>query len=93
MANRITQRKMVLQFLREKPTTFIPVYWFIGERHSDLMGWVLLSHRAPARLTELYQEGLIERKRIKGKTGAYYYSYRYLKPKPEVDENGQSSFF
>ena len=75
--NRITQRALVLQLLKERSPKFIPVWWFIGERLSSKLGWVFLSHRAPARLTELYQDGLLGRKRVKGKTGAYYFSYRY----------------
>lgn len=74
--SRITQRDMVLQLLTENPGVWLPVFWFIGERQTKEMGWVFLSHRAPARLTELFQEGLIERKDVKGKTGAHYYSYR-----------------
>lgn len=68
---------MVLQLLRERPNKHIPVWWFVGERHSRLFGWVLLSHKAPTRLSELYQDGLVDRKRVKGKSGAYYYSYKY----------------
>lgn len=75
--SRLTQRQKVLQLLKERPDTFIPVWWFIGERHSKELGWVFLSHRAPARLTELFQDGKIQRKRVKGKTGAYYYQYKY----------------
>jgi len=76
--SKLTQRKMVLQLLSETPGEFIPVWWFVGERYSSFwQKWLLLSHRAPARLTELYQDGLIDRKYVKGKTGAYYYSYKY----------------
>ena len=75
---RQTQKRLVLKLLMEHYPKFLPVWWFIGERHSEELGWVFLSHRAPARLTELFQEGYLERKRIKGKTGAYYYSYRFL---------------
>ena len=61
---RSTQRSIVLQLLREEPDKFIPVWWFMGEKHSKALGWVLLSHKAPTRLSELYQEGLVERKSL-----------------------------
>ena len=80
MDTRITQREMVLTLLREKREIndkFIPVWWFVGERLSSSLGkHILLSHRAPARLTELFQEGIAEREMVKGKSGAHYYSYR-----------------
>jgi hypothetical protein len=76
---RQTQRELIYTLLSEKPDEYLPVWWFIGEKYSKSLGkWVFLSHRGPARLTELYQEGLIDRKRVKGKTGAYYYSYKYV---------------
>lgn len=81
--NRITQRKLVLSYLKENRDRFVPVYEVIGEKHLEEYGWRLFSHRAPARLTELFQDGLIERKRVKGKTGAYYYSYKFKSREPE----------
>ena len=75
--SRLTQRKMVFQLLKENPTRYMPVWWFIGERETAKYGWVFLSHRAPARLTELYQDGLIDRERARGRTGAYYFLYKY----------------
>ena len=77
--SKTTQREAVLQLLKERGNKYTPVYWFIGEKYSGKYGWVFLSHRAPARLTELYQDGLLERKQVKGKTGAYYYSYKIRK--------------
>ena len=79
--NRITQREKVLQFLKENSPKFVPVWWFVGERLSTRWGWVLLSHRAPARLTELFQEGLVERKMVRGRAGSHYYSYKYIPEK------------
>jgi len=72
----------VLEILKDHhqqwPGEFLPVWWFVGERYVYSLGEVvMLSHRAPARLTELYQEGLVDRKMVKGVTGAYYYSYIY----------------
>jgi len=83
--NRITQRKLVLAYLEENSDRFVPVYEVIGEKHLQKYGWQLFSHRAPARLTELFQDGLIERKYVKGKTGAYYYSYRFKEPESFIE--------
>jgi len=81
--NRITQRELVLAYLKEHRDRFVPVYEVIGEKHMQEYGWKLFSHRAPARLTELFQDGLIERKYVKGKTGAYYYSYKFKPQEPK----------
>jgi len=80
---RKTQRELCLILLSEHED-FKPVWWFIGERFSASLGWVFLSHRAPARLTELYQDGKIERKKVKGRTGAYYYSYKIRSGQPDL---------
>lgn len=81
--NKLTQRNMVLELLKDYPNQYKPVWWFVGEKHIRSKNkWVLLSHKAPTRLSELYQEGLVNRKKIKGKTGACYYSYCYNNDEP-----------
>ena len=83
--NKTTQREMVLDYLKENRERFVPVYEPIGERQIGGV-WVLFSHRTPARLTELFQDGLVDRKMIKGKTGARYYAYKYRSQEPtQVD--------
>lgn len=37
-------------------------------------------YKAPTRLTEIHQDGLTDRRLVKGKSGARYYEYR-IKPK------------
>jgi hypothetical protein len=74
---RETQRELIEILLKENEETYKPVYWFIGERYSKTLGkYVFLSHRGPARLTELYQDRIAERRMVKGKSGARYYEYR-----------------
>lgn len=79
--SKVTQKKMVLDYLKEHQDRFVPVYEPIGEKQLGGV-WVLFSHKVPARLTELFQDGLAERKMIKGKTGSYYYVYKYKSQEP-----------
>lgn len=75
---KISQRKMTLMLLKENAGEYLPTWWFVGERYSDtLRQYVLLSYKVPTRLTELYQEGLVERRMTKGRSGASYYEYKY----------------
>lgn len=54
-----------------------PVFHFIGEKKLPSTGeYVFLSHRGPARVTDLFQEGLLDRRTVKSRTGAYYYEYK-----------------
>ena len=72
-----TQKQMVYDLLIDNGDEFKPTFWFVGERFcKSKCEWYLLSYKCPARLSDLYNEGLVERKTVKGKTGATYYSYR-----------------
>jgi len=76
---RTKQKEVIMELLRDRPDKFIPVWWFIGEKYlKSLDSWVMLSHRGPARLTDLFQDGLVERRMVKGLNGARYYEYKYL---------------
>ncbi|MHA1400181.1 MAG: hypothetical protein ACTSQE_07515 [Candidatus Heimdallarchaeaceae archaeon] len=75
--SRQSQKELIRNLLIDNGEKFKPVFWFIGERYSESLNkWVFISHRGPARLTELFQDGIAERKMVKGKTGANYYEYR-----------------
>lgn len=57
----------------------IPVYDLMGEVEIVPLGvWGFVSYEVSARLSEMFSEnpGLLERKWIKGKSGAEYYGYR-----------------
>ncbi len=52
-----------------------------------LSRWSFASYKCPARLSEIYNEnpGLLERKKIRGKSDAVYYAYRItVYPKVEL---------
>lgn len=64
----------------EDPERFLPTWEFLGEMFvKELNEWVLMSYKCPTRLTDLFQQNptLLERKLIKGKSGAEYFGYRF----------------
>ena len=75
---RITQKKLALKLLKQNKDKWLPTWAFVGEKYIDGK-WYLLSYKVPARLSDLYKEGLVDRKLIRGKSGSYYYAYRYKK--------------
>jgi hypothetical protein len=72
-----TQKMLALEYLRLYPDRYIPAWEFVGEKYLP-SGYVLMSYKVPARLSDLYNEGLVDRKLVKGKSGSYYYSYKIL---------------
>lgn len=76
--NKISQKEMILEYLKENSNRFVPVYEPIGEKFMKGRGWVLFSHKSPARLTELFQEGKVDRKMVIGKSGSHYFTYQYI---------------
>lgn len=67
------------QAKRRDPDEFVPTWKFVGEMRAPELGrWIMMSYKCPTRLTDIYQENprLLERKLIKGKSGAQYYAYR-----------------
>lgn len=80
---KITQKMMAFYFLwksrREDKSIWIPIWQFVGELHiAELKTWVMASHKCTARVSDIYLDnpGLLERKLIKGKSGAEYYAYK-----------------
>ncbi len=65
---------------KANPERFVPTWEFLGEMYvKELDKWVMLSYKCPTRLTDIFQENpdLLERKEIRGKSGANYYGYRF----------------
>lgn len=82
--SKVTQKQMAFYKLfsarKEDAQRYVPTWEFIGEMFIvELNEWVLMSYKCPTRLTDLFQENpqLLERKLIKGKSGAEYYGYRF----------------
>ena len=72
-------RENILTIMSLNPEKWFPVFYFYGEMHIPSENrWVYFSHRACARLTELFQDGKITRQMVKGQTGAKYYTYKYI---------------
>lgn len=73
---RLSQKKYIELWLQERsPDRYVPIYDFIGDKKIvSLDRWVLFSHRAPARVTELFYDGKLDRRMVKGKS-SYYYEY------------------
>lgn len=67
-----------MDVFRANPNKWLPVWHFIGEVYS-VRGYVFLSHRCPARVSELHEERSdITRRSAIGKSGARYYEYMYI---------------
>jgi hypothetical protein len=81
--NKTTQKKIAFYILykarQETPQEYVPTWKFVGEFLIKEWGeWVMASYKCPTRLTDIYQENpmLLERRQVKGKSGARYYEYR-----------------
>ena len=79
MPRKASMRKNIISILRSAPDTFFSTYHFLGEMYHN-GEWIFFSYKAPTRLTEIHQDGLTDRRLVKGKSGARYYEYR-IKPK------------
>jgi hypothetical protein len=80
---KLTQKQMVFAYLYDEfkvdPTRYIPTWEFVGEKYlRGLQEYVMMSYKAPTRLTDIYLENpkLLVRKEITGASGAKYYAYR-----------------
>ncbi len=71
---RKSQKQICLEILQDKKD-WLPAHYFVGEKYHRGR-FVFLSYKAPARLSDLYNEGKVLRKKVKGQSGAEYYSYR-----------------
>jgi len=83
-----TQKRLAFYLLyksyKKKPTEYLPTWLFGGEIYIEELGkWHLMTYKCPTRLTDIYQENpyLLERRRVKGKSGAHYFEYR-IAPNP-----------
>lgn len=91
MPKKITQHQGIFYQLyklhQQDPEAFIPIWQLIGEVYVEELGqWVFISYEVSARTSELWSAnpGLLDRKIVKGKTGAEYYAYRIH---PEVTKH------
>jgi hypothetical protein len=82
----MTQKQMALELLKENADRYMPAWEFVGEKHIPGYGWVLMSYKTPARLSDLYKDGLVERKLVKGRSGSSYYAYKLICPEFLKDE-------
>jgi len=77
---KLTQKEMALELLKMNADRFMPAWEFVGEKHIPKAGWVLMSYKTPARLSDLYNDGLVERKLVRGRSGSQYYAYKLVNP-------------
>lgn len=92
MRNRLTQKEMVFYKLyksfKADPEKYVNVWEFVGEIHIEELGrWELMSYTAVHRAYEIFDEnpGLVQRQKVRGRSGARYYQYRIApNPQPEL---------
>jgi hypothetical protein len=78
---KLSQKEICFLLLLNNQGTYLPTHFFVGEKVVKLSDntkvHVYLSYKAPARLSELYDElyPWIERKEITGLSGSKYYTY------------------
>ncbi len=75
---KLTHKQIVFLALLHAPRhEYVPVFTFIGEKF--MCGkWHFMSHKCPARLSDIFKDipNVIQRKKIRGKSGSLYYTYR-----------------
>ena len=83
MRNRLTQKETIFYQLYKARAVdkeeYIPVWKLIGEVFCKEVGlWGFVSYEVSARCSEMFNRNwnLLERTKMKGKTGAKYYGYR-----------------
>jgi len=76
--NKPSQKELCWALLQENTHRYMSAYEFVGEKMIDGI-WHLLSYKSPARLSDLFNEGLVERRQVTGKSGAKYYAYKIIK--------------
>lgn len=81
---RATQNESIFYQLyvrvRAKDTEFVPVYAVMGEVYlKELSKWGYISYECSSRFSQMFKDnpGLFERRKLKGKSGASYYGYRF----------------
>lgn len=90
MAKKLTQKELVFYKLYKErlkdAERFVNVWEFIGEIYiEELDTWGFMSYTCVHRAFEVYDEnyGLVERKKVTGKSGSRFYAYR-LSPSVSV---------
>jgi hypothetical protein len=83
MRKHLTQKETIFyqlyQARKKDPDEYIAIWKLIGEVYcEELNKHGFMSYEVSARMSEMYQDnpGLLERKWLKGITGAKYYGYR-----------------
>ena len=86
---KVTQEKAFFYILwkhhncQNHPGEYIPVWKFVGELFIEELGQhFFMSYKCPSNgaNVHLFNPGLTERVKIKGKSGAEYYGYRMAEP-------------
>jgi hypothetical protein len=65
---------------KQDKTKWVSAWEFVGELYiPELEVWTLMTYKTPANGIKIFftNPGLIERKRVVGKSGAKYYQYRF----------------
>lgn len=91
MKHRVTQKEGVFYLLykrfKEKNDAYLPVFELMGETYvAEANKWAYVSYECSARASEIMTEnpGLLQRQKMRGKSGAKYYGYR-LNPQPRIE--------
>lgn len=95
MKSRETQQEVVFYLLYESfkkdPKAYVPIHAFAAGDVliKPLHRWAFASYKTPARVTEIYYEnpGLLDRRKVRGKSGARYFEYRITFFSPTPREN------
>lgn len=91
MKNRVTQKEGIFYILymrfKDKKIDYVPVFQLMGETYvKEINLWAYVSYECSARASEIMTEnpGLLQRIKLRGRSGAKYYGYR-LTPAPNID--------
>ena len=82
--NKITQKKgafyILWQARKENKEQYVPAWRFVGEFYCKELGeWFFMSYKGPTNGLAIYFDnpGLVERREVRGRTGAKYFEYRF----------------
>ena len=75
MTNKLSQKNVCLELLKDNTEEWLPAHYFVGEKATNGQ-WYYLPYSTPKRLSDLHKEGLVDRQLVKGRSGATYYSYK-----------------
>jgi len=88
----LTQKQLAFYKLytayKTAPGVYVAAWEFVGEIFvKEINKWALMSYKTPANGLLIYTEnpGLIERRKVRGKSGSLYYEYR-IAPNPGVEK-------